>query len=1473
MEFNIDSKYVPFTTLEEPSSRFDLGKLIATGTFGEVHEACDKNKDNKAVAVKIIENIRENLADIEEEYLVLKEVSENPYFPDFYGAFLKKAATEADCQIWFVMELCTMGSVSDLARAYIKEGKKKFPEELMSLILKDTIKAVSHLHSLHIVHRDVKGQNILITAEGKIKLVDFGQAGHLNDTMDKRKTAVGTPYWMAPEVIECEQKPEMDYDIRVDTWALGIVMLELAEGQPPYSNMHPVRALFQIIKNPPPTPKIISDWSNEFADFLTECLVKNPEHRPVIAEVIEHPFIEMTPEDDSALRKKLLDEVKRLNSANFKRDNQLLEAVACQGYIKSERRGEAKKIITDDLAALQVFNDDVVVEVLSGRWKDNHIYTWVADILIAVNPYAPKVKYDEDCQVKYKSKGRSDNDPHVFAIADRAHQDMMHNKQHQSIILTGESGSGKTFNSRQLLNQLCYIGCSNPGLIEKIKAVHVIVDAFGNAVTQLNSDATRHCRYFDVTYSKTGKVSGALLWIMMLEKSRVTCRPKGEGNFHMFYYMYDGLAQTSRLANYGLKLGRNDYKCLVKHAYDNEIQNKLNFTKVEEGFKCLGLRDDQIHTIYLMIAAVINLCQVEFEGGSCSEIVDPVPAKWVTRILDIDEKKFMWCLTKTCRMVGGNVVQADKSEDEARKHRDALAQTLYHRVFDYIVNQINHMLSITRMVFGDPNAIGILDMFGFEANDHNTLDNLMVNVANEQVQYYYNQYVFNWEMQDYAEEGIQVKAFTFPDNRHILELFLGKEKGLFAILDEDSKEQGTDASLGLKFDTKLNNKQIQKVSDNVFAISHYVGRVKYDIRGFTEKNRDKLSPEFIETFRKSANENLIEIFKNSLTKTGNLTIEQQQVKKKKAGDLPRQGSRRFNTKSKGKLSQTRNKQTVALNFRYSLIEILFKLTNSQPHFLRCIRSNMDNSADEFDADMVKHQVKYHAICDTIRIRQQGFSNRVNYPEFLRRYQFLAFEFDETVECTKDNCRLLLVRLKMEGWAIGKNKVFLKYYNEEFLSRLYETSVKKIVKVQAMFKSYLMRKRKKAEALKEKAPPKRQMTQDEAATKIQANIRGHLDRQKTLDDNPDHAEKIKNRTKYGEKTIEGEACRIVQYYFRKWKLRTLFQALQIYRADKIQQLVYFSQQVHLYGQEQQAKMKRLNDRIELSIIKNEPPGAHKKMPKPTVAPPKLSLDHSLNAFFDTEFLCDPARQHSRNQVGKSVHKNPDDDWEAPFKDKSPAAAARKKNLGIEEDAAPNKYGGKTYGSNLGGGGAPRVADYSAASAGYDTPGGGVDYTGGMDVKSRMAMFSQGTYSDKPSGYKKYGGAGSYKPAASHNQFIGGGSAKGPAPNIPTQSYLNRPKIPPVVVNSTHNGYGDYADEGATVDFRSGLRKTGGTAALDYERQREEYDDGDGATVNFQGMLRKTGVSRDSMKRGQAHISVGYGGSDIPKFTEESEEEML
>ncbi|XP_066969641.1 neither inactivation nor afterpotential protein C [Macrobrachium rosenbergii] len=1449
------SKFLDFTSIPDPGSRFTLQDAIATGTYAEVRLALDTENDNRKVAIKMIENIKENMEEIEEECRIFQELSPHDNFPEFYGTFLKKSSNLNEHQIWFVMEYMSEGSVSDLARMYSKNDER-MSETLISYILREIIKAVMHLHASHIIHRDVKGMNVLITEEGKIKLVDFGQCAHLSETMGKRNTAVGTPYWMAPEVIECEQKQDHDYDNRADVWAIGITAIELADGDPPYADIHPVRALFQILRNPPPVLRRASDWTQDFVDFIAECLVKTCDHRPVILEIIEHPFIGNVPEDATEVKKKLIDEKKRLMALNNKPERPMT-AIARQGYLKTDRHAAAKKMVVDDLAALEFFNDEVVLESLYSRYQDGHIYTWLADVLLAVNPFSEKCKYDADVQVKYKSKARNQNDPHIFAIADRAHQDMMHHKEHQTIILSGESGSGKTFNFHQVVNQLCYIGSSNPGLIDKIKKVSVILDAFGNAVTQLNSDATRHVRYFDVTFSRTGKVSGAIIWLLMLDKFRVTERARGEGNFHIFYYLYDGLSQSSRLARYGLKLGRK-YHYLAKHPFDNEVTNAQKFNKVEEAFREIGFTERELHTVYVVLAAILNIGNVSITGDQSASIVDMEPLKEVCRLLDVEEKKLTWALCNYCEVKPGKQVeQAKKTEYEAEMSKDALARTLYSRLVDFVVNTINSKLSVTRLVFGDPYAIGVLDMFGFEANDHNSFENLLVNVANEQVQYYYNQYIFNWEMQDYSAEGIPVKNFTFPDNRHILELFLAKNSGLFAVLEDESREKmGNDTSFACKLKQRQNQKQIQQVSEFTFAIAHFVGRVKYDFHGAINKNRDHISVELIQTMRKSANDHIRAMFCNKLTKTGNVTVEGEDPKAKKKAAGPqkktdKKESRRFNTKSRGQMSQTRHVQTWGMTFRYSLIELLYKLTNSQPHFVRCIRSNMDNSESIFDRDMIKHQVKYHAVCDTIRIRQQGFSHRIPYQEFLRRYQFLAFEFDETVDLTKDNARLLLVRLKMEGWAIGKDKVFLKFYNEEFLSRLYETSVKKIVKIQALMRAYMQRKKKAKDYIKEKKKkkgPTREMTQDEAAVKIQSNFRGFKARQ----EHPEIAEKIKNREKFGEATIEGEAARYVQYYFRKWKMRTLFQQLQIYRADKQQQLIYFSQQVHLYSQELQAKMQRLNYTMELAKVRNEAVGSHKTIISRAAAPqPKLALDHMITAYFDTTFLCDPSRAKKGRQQ--------DDDWEAPFK--SRASAARSANMGIDEGSQPGRGG-------AGGAGGARDTGY--------TP---------MDVRSRTAMFNQGgtnaDYNEPATGsssYNRFAGSSTPRVAPTYNKFAGAKSNY-----APTQSYL-KPTAPkaPVVVNSwndrqQHNGYSDsnYDDDSqGTHDFRKHLRKTNRSAILEMEARAAGAASDEGA-FNFQGMLRKTSHSRQSMKRGEGGGGGDYynGGNVTPTFTEETEEAML
>ena len=258
------SQIIKFDELQSPDNYWELLESIGEGTYGEVFKARNLKTGHDA-AVKVMESINEVIEEIEEEYMILKDLSNQDNLPNFYGIYLKRYNDED--QLWLVLELCSNGSVTDLVKSLIKIGVK-LDENLIAYILRQTLQALEHLHKHHVMHRDVKGHNILITEDGTIKLVDFGVSAHLKNSVGRRNTSVGTPFWMAPEVIACEQQMEYDYDVRCDIWSLGITAIELADGEPPLSELHPMRALFKIPRNPSPTLRCPKDWSNEYNDFI-----------------------------------------------------------------------------------------------------------------------------------------------------------------------------------------------------------------------------------------------------------------------------------------------------------------------------------------------------------------------------------------------------------------------------------------------------------------------------------------------------------------------------------------------------------------------------------------------------------------------------------------------------------------------------------------------------------------------------------------------------------------------------------------------------------------------------------------------------------------------------------------------------------------------------------------------------------------------------------------------------------------------------------------------------------------------------------------------------------------------------------------------------------------------------------------------------------------------------------------------------
>ncbi|XP_014185530.1 misshapen-like kinase 1 isoform X3 [Haplochromis burtoni] len=277
---------IDLAALRDPAGIFELVEVVGNGTYGQVYKGRHV-KTGQLAAIKVMEVTEEEEEEIKLEINMLKSYSHHRNIATYYGAFIKKGPAGQDHQLWLVMEYCGAGSVTDLVK---KTKGNCLKEDWIAYICREVLRGLSHLHSHHVIHRDIKGQNVLLTENAEVKLVDFGVSAQLDKTIGRRNTFIGTPYWMAPEVIACDENPEATYDYRSDLWSLGITALEMAEGAPPLCDMHPMRALFLIPRNPPPKLKS-KKWSKRFLSFVDSCLIKNHLHRPTTDVLLRHAFI------------------------------------------------------------------------------------------------------------------------------------------------------------------------------------------------------------------------------------------------------------------------------------------------------------------------------------------------------------------------------------------------------------------------------------------------------------------------------------------------------------------------------------------------------------------------------------------------------------------------------------------------------------------------------------------------------------------------------------------------------------------------------------------------------------------------------------------------------------------------------------------------------------------------------------------------------------------------------------------------------------------------------------------------------------------------------------------------------------------------------------------------------------------------------------------------------------------------------
>uniref|UniRef100_A0A8C7GAU3 Myosin IIIB n=1 Tax=Oncorhynchus kisutch TaxID=8019 RepID=A0A8C7GAU3_ONCKI len=1059
-------------SLADPSGDWDIAETIGKGTYGKVYRV-NNRKDGSQAAVKVLDPINDVDEEIEAEYNILRTLSNHPNVVKFYGMFYKSDDLSGG-QLWLVLELCNGGSVTDLIKGLLMRGQRLL-EPVIAYILYGALLGLQHLHNNRIIHRDVKGNNILLTTEGGVKLVDFGVSAQLTSARLRRNTSVGTPFWMAPEVIACEQQYDSTYDARCDVWSLGITAIELADGDPPLSEMHPVKALFKIPRNPSPTLRNPEEWCRSFSHFIAQCLIKDFETRPSVTHLLEHPFIKQAHGKEMALGQQLSTLICEQQD------------LGCKLKTKHERINTRKTLIIetspdDDLVNLEFLDEETIIKHLSKRYDELQIYTYVGDILIALNPFQTLSIYSPQFSKLYHGVKRADNPPHIFATADAAYQGMVTFCKDQCIIISGESGAGKTESAHLIVQHLTFLGkANNRTLREKILQVNPLVEAFGNACTAINDNSSRFGKYLEMKFTPTGAVMGAKISEYLLEKSRVIKQATGEKNFHIFYYIYAGLYHQEKLKKYRLpdkkppRYIENQHGKVMQDIVSSKLY-KEQFDAIQDCFRIIGFTDEEVNSVYRILCAILNTGNIEFTAITSQHQTDKsevnIPTSFSAALLCIGPEELTEALTSHCVVTRGETIIRTNTVDKATDVRDAMSKALYGRLFSWIVNRINALLQpdMNICVAESGMNVGILDIFGFENFKKNSFEQLCINIANEQIQFYFNQHIFALEQMEYQSEGVDASLVEYEDNRPILDMFLQKPMGLLSLLDEESRfPQATDQTLVDKFEDNLRYKYFwrPKRFELCFGIQHYAGKVLYNVNGFLEKNRDTLPADIVVVLRTSENKLLQQLFSSPLTKTGNLATSRARVTAASRSLPPQLSSGRNKVDTMEMMrhpEETTNmrRQTVASYFRYSLMDLLSKMVVGQPHFVRCIKPNDDRQALRFFKERVMVQLRYTGILETVNIRRQGYSHRILFEEFVNRYYYLAFRAHQMPDSSKENAVAILERAKLENWVLGKTKVFLKYYHVEQLNLLLRELIARVMVMQAYTKGWLGARRYRRE---------------------------------------------------------------------------------------------------------------------------------------------------------------------------------------------------------------------------------------------------------------------------------------------------------------------------------------------------------------------------------------------------------------------------
>ncbi|XP_077435971.1 unconventional myosin-Ib isoform X4 [Vanacampus margaritifer] len=670
-----------------------------------------------------------------------------------------------------------------------------------------------------------------------------------------------------------------------------------------------------------------------------------------------------------------------------------------------------------DMVLLEPLSEHSFLENLRKRFDHNEIYTYIGSVVISMNPYRSLPIYSPEKVEEYRNRNFYELSPHIYALADEAYRSLRDQDKDQCILITGESGTGKTEASKLVMSYVAAV-CGKGQEVNKVKEQllqsNPVLEAFGNAKTVRNDNSSRFGKYMDIEFDFKGDPLGGVISNYLLEKSRVVKQPRGERNFHIFYQLLSG-ASDDTLKKLKLDRDFSKYNYLsLDSAVVNGIDDATSFRTVKNAMQIVGFMEDEVQSVLELVAAVLKLGNIEFKpesrcnGTDESRVKDKNDLKEMCELLGIEqavlERAFSY------RTVEAKVEKVSTTLNVAQAYyaRDALAKNLYSRLFSWLVTRINE--SIKAQTKTRHKVMGVLDIYGFEIFEDNSFEQFIINYCNEKLQQIFIELTLREEQEEYIREGIEWTNIEYFNNAIICDLIENNQNGIMAMLDEECLRPGTvtDETFLDKlntvcaehqhFESRLskNSKFLNDHSlpHSCFRIQHYAGKVLYCVEGFMDKNNDLLYRDLSQAMYK-ANHSLIKQL------------------------FPEGNPAKVNLK---------RPPTAGFQFKASVGTLMKNLQTKNPNYIRCIKPNDKKAPHIFTESLVCHQVRYLGLMENVRVRRAGYAFRQAYEPCLERYKMLCKRtWPHWRGPAREGVEVLMSDLQVptEEFSYGRSKIFIR----------------------------------------------------------------------------------------------------------------------------------------------------------------------------------------------------------------------------------------------------------------------------------------------------------------------------------------------------------------------------------------------------------------------------------------------------------------